>query len=68
MSYVQCNGYCSILKGLFQPSHMQYELDRENDAWGEPSLTEMVEKSIDILERADNGYFLLVEGRPMNFC
>ncbi len=45
---------------------MKYEADRrledEADDWREPSLTEMVEKSINILKRSDNGYVLFVEG------
>lgn len=49
------------LLGLFEPSHMRYEAEREKDAAGEPSLTEMTEKSIDILSKNDKGYFLMVE-------
>lgn len=48
--------------GLFEPSHMQYEHDRPKDRAGEPSLTEMTEKSIDILAQNRKGYFLMVEG------
>ena len=48
--------------GLFEPSHMQYELDRGRDPGGEPSLTQMTEKAIRILERGPKGYFLMVEG------
>ncbi len=40
---------------------MQYELDRRKDPGGEPSLTEMTEKAIRILERGPKGYFLMVE-------
>ncbi len=47
--------------GLFNESHMQYEADRENDIAGEPSLTEMTEKAIDLLENNDKGFFLMVE-------
>jgi alkaline phosphatase len=47
--------------GLFDPSHMQYEIDRKKDPAGEPSLTEMTEKAIRILERSPKGYFLMVE-------
>ncbi|KAJ8320726.1 hypothetical protein KUTeg_002313 [Tegillarca granosa] len=52
------------LLGLFQPSHMQYEIERltSKEKGGEPSLSEMTEKAIDILSRNTNGYFLLVEG------
>lgn len=50
------------LLGLFENSHMQYEADRANDRAGEPSLTEMTEKSIRMLSRNPKGYFLHVEG------
>jgi alkaline phosphatase len=48
--------------GLFEPSYMQFELDRAQDKAGEPSLTEMTEKAIRILQRGPKGYFLMVEG------
>ncbi|MDP5213650.1 alkaline phosphatase [Pseudoalteromonas tunicata] len=51
----------SQLFGLFNESHMQYEADRANDIAGEPSLTEMTTKAIDILDNNDKGYFLTVE-------
>ena len=50
------------LLGLFERSHMEYELDRAKDTAGEPSLTEMTEKAIRILQRGPKGYFLMVEG------
>ncbi|MCU4676147.1 alkaline phosphatase [Catenovulum sp. 2E275] len=46
---------------LFNESHMQYEADRANDIAGEPSLSEMTAKAIDILDNNDNGFFLTVE-------
>ncbi len=50
--------------GLFDQAldqgHMSYELDR-NPAL-EPSLAQMTAKSIDILSKNSNGYFLMVEG------
>ena len=49
------------LLGLFDPSHMEFELDRSRDAAGEPSLAEMTEKAIQILKRNPQGYFLQVE-------
>lgn len=49
------------LLGLFERSHMEYEADRHLDAGGEPSLSEMTEKAIDVLDRDNNGYFLMVE-------
>lgn len=47
--------------GLFNESHMQYEADRANDIAGEPSITEMTDKAIDILDNNNKGYFLMVE-------
>lgn len=47
--------------GLFEPSHMRYELDRAGDPGAEPSLAEMTEKALRILERGPEGYFLMVE-------
>lgn len=50
------------LLGLFEPSHMQYEYDRSKAAKiGEPSLSEMTSKAIDILSNNKKGYFLMVE-------
>lgn len=47
--------------GLFNESHMQYELDRGNDIAGEPSLSDMTAKAIQVLSKNPNGYFLQVE-------
>ena len=49
------------LLGLFEGSHMEYEADRLKDTNGEPSLTEMTEKAIQILKKNPKGYFLMVE-------
>jgi alkaline phosphatase len=50
------------LLGLFEPSHMRYEVDRTQDAAGEPSLAEMTTKAIELLRTNRKGYFLMVEG------
>jgi alkaline phosphatase len=51
------------LLGLFESTnHMEYEADRLTDTGGEPSLTEMTEKAIQILQKNPKGYFLMVEG------
>lgn len=50
------------LLGLFEPSHMKYEQDRLKDTAGEPSLSEMTTKAIDVLANNKKGYFLMVEG------
>ncbi|WJG10643.1 alkaline phosphatase [Aliiglaciecola sp. LCG003] len=47
--------------GLFNESHMQYEADRANDVAGEPSLTQMTEKAIQLLDNNNKGFFLMVE-------
>ena len=48
--------------GLFEPSHMQFELDRESDTAGEPSLEEMTRATITRLSRNPEGFVLMVEG------
>jgi len=48
--------------GLFEPSYMKFEYDRPKDGAGEPSLSEMTSKAIDILSQNKKGYFLMVEG------
>ncbi len=51
------------LLGLFERSHMEYEADRiATGAPKEPSLTEMTEKSIKMLDKNKSGFFLHVEG------
>lgn len=50
------------LLGLFEPSHMQFGHERPKDKAGEPSLSEMTVKAIDILAQNKKGYFLMVEG------
>ena len=50
--------------GLFERGHMEYEHDRPGDLGGEPSLTEMTVKAIDLLRGrrfSPRGYFLMVE-------
>lgn len=50
------------LFGLFSSDHMPYHLDEE--AVEQPTLSEMVDKALDILDKEDdeNGFFLFVEG------
>ncbi len=48
--------------GLFEPSHMNYELDRAQDRAGEPSLEEMTRTAIARLSQNESGYVLMVEG------
>lgn len=46
---------------LFNPSHMHYEADRKRDKAGEPSLSEMTKKAIELLKHNSKGFFLMVE-------
>jgi len=48
--------------GLFEASHMQFELDRADDDMGEPSLADMTRAAITRLSRDEDGFVLLVEG------
>ncbi|MFK7863096.1 MAG: alkaline phosphatase [Pseudohongiellaceae bacterium] len=49
------------LLGLFNPSHMEYSIDREDDVNNEPNLSEMTTKAIEILSKNPKGYYLNVE-------
>lgn len=52
-----------FIAGLFTPSHMSYEVDRQRqNPIQEPSLVEMVEKAIGILQKGEEGFILFVEG------
>lgn len=52
------------LLGLFEHSHCRFNLDilKENIGYKEPTLSEMVDKAIDILSKNQQGFFLFVEG------
>ncbi|XP_022082370.1 alkaline phosphatase-like [Acanthaster planci] len=50
------------LLGLFDFNHMHFAADRPQDVAGEPSIAEMTEKAIRILQRKNNRFFLFVEG------
>jgi alkaline phosphatase len=54
-----------VKTGLFAHDHMAFEVDRKPDE--EPSIVEMTEKAIELLEKGENGYFLLVEGELKSF-
>lgn len=44
--------------GLFAPNHLDYDVDRTE----QPSLAEMTRKALDLLDDAEEGFFLMVEG------
>lgn len=50
------------LLGLFEPEHLNYEIERAADPGGEPSLAEMTRAALSILQKNPKGYFLMVEG------
>ena len=45
--------------GLFSMSHMDYEVERTSE---QPSLAEMTRAALERLERAPDGFLLMVEG------
>ncbi|GAA6087150.1 alkaline phosphatase, tissue-nonspecific isozyme [Tachysurus ichikawai] len=48
------------LMALFEPGDLRFEVER--DPLTDPSITEMTEKAIHILQKNPRGFFLLVEG------
>ncbi len=50
------------LLGLFNKSHLNYDLDRQKNQLTEPSLKEMTLKALDVLLQHEQGFFLMVEG------
>jgi len=50
------------LLGLFEPSHMQYDHDRDSSDTGEPELAELTRAAIARLAQHPEGYVLMVEG------
>ncbi|XP_038075850.1 alkaline phosphatase-like isoform X1 [Patiria miniata] len=50
------------LIALFERSHMHFEIERADDEGGEPSLAEMTEKAIKILQKDPDGFVLAIEG------
>lgn len=51
--------------GLFSPNSISYEQNRDPDVT--PSLSEMTNKSLELLSRDENGFFLLVEGGKIDW-
>ncbi|XP_050322569.1 membrane-bound alkaline phosphatase [Bactrocera neohumeralis] len=58
------------LLGLFANSHCPYsgDLERSNYKLVKPSLTEMTEAAIKVLQKNQNGYFLFVEGARIDMA
>lgn len=49
--------------GLFAYSHMDFDVERNTNDTGDPSLAEMAIKALRILANNPEGYFLFVEGK-----
>ncbi|KAI8088812.1 alkaline-phosphatase-like protein [Halteromyces radiatus] len=58
------------LMAMFSPSHMDYEIDRNQEY--QPSLKEMTDKALSILDHASkesgNGFFLMIEGSRIDMA
>lgn len=52
--------------GLFDASHIPYNLERDSSVV--PSLEEMTEAAIKMLEKSPQGYFLFVEGARIDMA
>ncbi len=50
------------LLGLFNESYMNYVIDRDDISSQEPSLTEMFNGAINVLNKGKKGFFLMLEG------
>ncbi len=47
--------------GLFTSSHMSYDADRQASGADEPTVGNMAVAAVDVLEKNEEGYFLMVE-------
>jgi alkaline phosphatase len=56
------------LWGMFSDDAMAYDLDRKSLSPGEPSLSEMTGKAIEVLSRNPKGFFLFVEGSKIDWA
>ncbi|XP_056419202.1 intestinal-type alkaline phosphatase [Hyla sarda] len=56
----------TYIMGLFEPGDMKYELNRNDSS--DPSIVELTEKAIRILEKNPNGFYLFVEGGKIDLA
>lgn len=47
--------------GLFASGGLSAAIDRDDENTGEPSLVEMAQKSIQILDKDSNNFFVMIE-------
>ncbi len=63
------NSTSDKLWGLFAESDLDYDFDRQTlNNEEQPSLAEMTEKAIDVLDNNDKGFFLMVEGSKIDWA
>uniref|UniRef100_A0A0B6YRE7 alkaline phosphatase n=1 Tax=Arion vulgaris TaxID=1028688 RepID=A0A0B6YRE7_9EUPU len=57
------------LLGLFNPSHMDFDIQDPIEGVNrtEPTLVEMTQKAIEVLQKDTRGFFLMVEGARIDF-
>ncbi|XP_066942678.1 alkaline phosphatase-like [Macrobrachium rosenbergii] len=53
--------HTDFLLGLFGYTHLDFEADRNHGPEGDPSLSEMTKKAIEVLRKNSEGFFLMVE-------
>eukprot|EP00462_Mataza_sp_D1_P006546 CAMPEP_0175124528 /NCGR_PEP_ID=MMETSP0087-20121206/2829_1 /TAXON_ID=136419 /ORGANISM="Unknown Unknown, Strain D1" /LENGTH=428 /DNA_ID=CAMNT_0016406301 /DNA_START=273 /DNA_END=1559 /DNA_ORIENTATION=+ len=53
---------------LLAPSHMPFDIDRQNLTVWQPSLEEMAKKALDLLKSPDRGFFLMIEGSRIDMA
>lgn len=56
------------LWGLFAPDALAYEMDRKTLHPEQPSLAEMTDKAIEVLNKNKNGFFLFVEASKVDWA
>lgn len=57
------------LWGSFADADLKYDFDRKNDSDNlQPSLGEMTEKAIEVLNKDEDGFFLMVEGSKIDWA
>ena len=54
--------------GLFAYSHLDFDVDRRNHPGAQPSLAEMTRAAIKLLQKRDQGFFLVVEGGQIDLA
>lgn len=62
------NSTSDKLWGIFADSSLAYDFDRQALDIEEPTLAEMTEKAVEVLEKNEEGFFLMVEGSKIDWA